>query len=692
MKKMMVMVLAGASVLLSVHGARDLKLTGSGSPAIWDNGTTATWLCNGETVTFSAGDNVTIDDTFTGDSLMMKNRVCPGNLLFDISRTIRFGWNTVNDGLHIDSGLFVKKGTGTLLLVSDLSGSEKNASGGITTGNAETSGVDIVAGQIALKNRNNHNFLGPRMAPFWVRVRDGASLSFLQGNQSGTHTSTECGLCLQLDPGGKLNHVTNAVSSQVSSALCLNTLRLCGGEIVNGARAYMQDDARLGGNCCMKIFNALHFSGTTPHAFGYADGTYAGCKSYTLADTLRNFPISLNSYSPVEFCVDEITGNAEPDVYVQMRMFTYGTNTVGVYKSDIVKIGEGTLVFPDTSMQKKFYGNFTVTEGTAEFRAQGFFPAETDGPAQTLAVSTNGTLRLSFRNVVTGTATERPNIKVVVDHGRFEFVTTTGAHGSLRAREWVFDDPILDIRNAGMSQYFGVFGFLGPVTFLGTKPISIVPYIADGYTAQNQLIQVYNNPRTEFNVAEMTGDAVTDVTLGMGIYNAATGTTASCVLPDCGFVKKGPGTLSIAGPANGVSGCVTASEGVLRIDGKLITPSAVEIENGALLGGTGMVARVSLAAGSGFAVRASEKGCALTINGDLALPSSGVIVLDAPADQIGKTGMKIAHVTGTVSGSSDLSGWKLKDVSGTVIHAGDALSVRNGDLYLRGGGLVMVLR
>ena len=33
-----------------------------------------------------------------------------------------------------------------------------------------------------------------------------------------------------------------------------------------------------------------------------------------------------------------------------------------------------------------------------------------------------------------------------------------------------------------------------------------------------------------------------------------------------------------------------------------------------------------------------------------------------------------------------------EDVSGTVIRAGDALSVRDGDLYLRGGGLVMVVR
>lgn len=693
MKKMMVMVLAGASVLLSAHGARDLKLTGSGSPAIWDNGKTATWLCNGETVTFAAGDNVTIDDTFAGTSLMMNARVTPGDIVFDITKTLEFGWGldwSYVYGLGVDTKSFTKKGSGLLLLRSDLSGQAVNASGGINCGNGLTNGIEIVEGEIALLNRNAHNFLGPRTVPYWVHIHNGASLTFLEGNQTGTYTSPECGCCVQLDEGAKLNHCTNASTSAKNSVLCLNTLRLNGGDFVEG-NAYVTDWDELGGTACMKIYETLQFSGSQPHAFGYSATDYPGCKGYSLNTTLAGRPIALNSKAPVKFRVDDITGDDDPDAYIKMNMFTWGLPASGgtKYRSDVVKVGSGTLVFPDNAMPsgKKFYGDFTVKEGEARFLAQGFFPAETEGPAQTLSVSTNAILNLAFRNVVTGTATERPNVKIVVDHGTFKYVTGADAHGCLHAREWVFDDAILDVRNAGFSWQFGVFGFKGPVRFRGTKSVAINPCsdFADTY----QSVHVYNNPRTEFDVADLTGSAETDVTIGMKILNTFTSSETSGELKDCGFVKKGAGTLAITHRENYVSGNVTVSEGALRVDGVLTSPASIAIEAGGTLGGTGAVKNVTIAAGAGFFVRSVDNGKVLTIYGDVSLPSSGVVVLDSVQEF---SRVKVAQVDGSISGE-DFSGWQVKSSDGTVISASDGLMVRDGSIYARcRRGLMMTVR
>ena len=688
LKKIVAVAFAFCAATLCAGTPKNLTLTGSDSPAIWDIGSTAIWSDGRSTTTFANGDNVTINDTFTGASLMMNARVTPGEVLFDISKTVEFGWGANNAyGLGVDTGSFTKKGKGLLLLRSDLSGTAYNAGGDPRYGNGLTCGVEVVEGEIALKNRNAHNFLGPRTVPFWVHVHDGASLTFLDGNQSGTHTSTECGLCILLDEGAKLNHGTNAISTKVNSALCVNTLKLAGGDIVEGSQAYNDDANRLGGKVCMKIFNKLHFAGSQPHSFGYA-GTYADCKEYTLADTLKGWPISLNSFAPVTFEVDDITNDELPDAYVKMKMFTYGTNSAGIFKSDIIKTGSGTLVIPDCEMQKKFYGNFTVSGGEVKFMAQGFFPSETEGPAQTLTVSNNATLNCAYRNIITGTVTERPNVKVVIDHGTFRFATQTGAHGCLRAREWVFNDPILDIRNAGLSQMAGVFGFFGPVTFRGTRPISIDP--CSEFSDANQIVHVYNDPRTEFDVADLSKDGETDVTIGMKIYNCATGSVASCFIEDCGFVKRGAGTLAVTHKGNLVSGDVTVSEGTLRVDGVLSTPRVIEVEAGGCLGGTGTVAKVSLASGAGFEVRPTDKGNLLTIEGDLGLPSSGVIVM--PESGSVKS-MKFATVTGALSGAVDLSGWKLVRPDGTVVKTSGALWAK-GNILCAGErqGMVMIFR
>jgi hypothetical protein len=63
--------------------AADLTLVGD-SAAVWTSSSTIWTNSAGESVSFSAGDNILVSsDCFTGSSLRMDGRFNPGNVVFD---------------------------------------------------------------------------------------------------------------------------------------------------------------------------------------------------------------------------------------------------------------------------------------------------------------------------------------------------------------------------------------------------------------------------------------------------------------------------------------------------------------------------------------------------------------------------------------------------------------------------------
>lgn len=675
-----------ASVATASAVAAELTLVGN-SAANWDT-TTQCWTNSaGTSVAFQTGDNVLISsEYFTGPSLTMTERLTPSDVVFDIDRTLQFGWDTVNThGLGVDTKSFTKRGSGTLLLEPGV-----GASGDLRFGNVMTCGVEVVEGEIACTIRNCNNFLGPRTVPYWVYVRDGASLTFLNGNQTGVVNSDQCGIKIQLDEGGRLNHCTNAVSSKIQSALCVNTLKLCGGDIVNGAIAYQgSNDEWLGGDCMVKIFNTLWFSGSTPHAFGFPDNTYVGYKHYSLDGTLKGYLVSLNSKAPVEIRVDDIDNGNGIDAYMNWLAFTWGKDSSNAFRCNIEKTGAGTLVFPSNSVNRTFKGDLTIKDGRVEFwslDSQQFFKAGPDDALQTVTVSTNATLSIAKRNITNpGDGGVTPNIKIVVDHGTLEYRPgSTSNKGSIVARDWVFDDATLDISNSGNTLYFK-----NSVTFRGTRALEMLP---DENIAGNQSVLVHNGTnttgntsgtRTIIDVANMTGDGRTDVVMGYQIINGSSNiNNANVEWKDSGFIKTGAGTFSVASMANKVSGVVTVSNGTLRVDGSLTTPSSVEVASGAFLGGTGTVAKVSMESGACFAAPAGQK-TPLVVQGNFTLPETGVIdilnVDGLAADRL--EGANLVSVTGTFSGAENLDNWTIT-IDGQPTTRWVA-SVRNGVLKAR---------
>jgi autotransporter-associated beta strand protein len=163
-------------------------------------------------------------------------------------------------------------------------------------------------------------------------------------------------------------------------------------------------------------------------------------------------------------------------------------------------------------------------------------------------------------------------------------------------------------------------------------------------------------------------------------------------MTDCGFVKTGAGTFSVASMTNKVSGVITVSEGTMRVDGCLVTPSSVEVVSGAYLGGTGTVANVSLETGAGFCAPAGQK-TPLVVEGDLVLPDTGAVdVLNlGGADEKDLPAVNLVRATGTLSGTENLSGWIVK-IDG-VESKNWKLEVRNGIFRAKyNNGFAVVVR
>ncbi|HRR32941.1 MAG TPA: autotransporter-associated beta strand repeat-containing protein [Kiritimatiellia bacterium] len=534
-----------------------------------------------------------------------------------------------------------------------------------------------------MKNRNCHNFLGPRTLPFWVYVRSGAALDMREANQFGSLSSRPYAK-IQLDTGSMLYHCTNSVSdSKITSGFSIDTIRFNGGTFVNGDLAYVSDNnSTAGQKIAMRVFDTLWFSGPTPHAFGFDEGTYAGYKHYSKGNastgTFKGYFVQTVADSTLELRVDKITpGAGDVDLYFSGNPLFWQTNASVRSRCELVKTGPGkmTVVNIAWGTNGSGYNDFTVAEGTLEFTQQAHFLSDPSLPMQTLCVSNGATCLMSMRNVVQGTLHVRPNAQIIIDHATLQFIpASSNNHGCQRALRWTFNDATLDLRSKGMSRnYAGVLCFLEKATFKGTKPYVIAP--CPDYESTHQVINVGNKPICEIEVDDITGDCRSDVTFGMAVYNCATNTSALDQQTDSGIRKTGPGTLSLASTDNAVTGEIAVDAGTLRVDGVLTTAAAVNVAAGAYLGGTGTVANVTLAENAGFDIDLSDSAQAnLLIRNGLALPQTAVVKLSTANGDGVVTKRTFAEVEGALTGSTDA--WTVV-VDGVVNHSG-VVSVTDG--------------
>ena len=656
----------------------------------WDT-ETANWTTTGsDQVKFANNDSVKFTDDYQAgmNVVTIDDAVYPKNIEFDIDSDMTLGaTGTWDHRIRGNVESFVKRGAGTLFLDYP---SVNNANDFVC------GGIDIYGGLVAAKNPNFPYYWGQNSAGDWIRVHDGGAVLFMERGQfrpkdNDYENAYECYTCVELGDGGKLCIATNTPNNWVM--VQLNTLKFCGGDILigNNNRSYYSNDKGLGlyGSKTMvtlRITDKLHFSGSTPHAFGVA--SQVGYKGYTKSATMNDRFISLNSHKPVEICVDEITGDDTDDLLFNTSMLTWGTNTVGVYACDFVKTGPGSMVWSGTqnATSTKFLGNVTVSGGTLTMMSQNMVPQgdEYADIARTITVSNDAALVLTTRNAIQSAT--NANVRLEVDGGTFSVRTSSADAGRAAVfSECVFNNATIDISNPGLASHpvGGILSFNGPVSFSGSRPY--VLDVDDSIANICQAITVFNNPRTTFNVADITGDGASDVTIGLDIFgfatNASSAVSSTAFLEGCGFIKDGAGTLRITSRRTGVcavQGPVDVSNGVLCVDGVLTTPSAINVAGGAFIGGTGTVANVNLEIGAGFAAT-MEQASPLTVQGNLSLPEIGhvEIVMLGGMESSSDGRASLVTATGTLSGEENLANW-IVTVNGEKPEREWKLRVKNG--------------
>ena len=370
-----------------------------------------------EVTTFADGDDVTVDDTFTGSALMMRGRLSPRHVVFDLAegRTLTWGWgpaqNNVIGGLSSATVSLTKKGRGTLLVAADMGGAPKPvAANSGERGNAFTCLAEILEGDVRLKNRNVWQSFGSHDVGHVVRIADGASLTFTERNQAGTPLDGSA-LDVELADGASLVFHTNCTGSVNNLINCLNGLAFTERSVFRYGGYANNQTALVGGPVFAFVVGGLRFTGDTPHIFSKA--------RYTPSTGAGEAFVALSARNPVTFTVDDITSDATVDADVNMNAFVWGTNAVGATAIALVKDGPGTLKFSSLASGngKPFYGDIAVAEGAAVFAKQALLPAQAEmghERLQTLSVSNGAVLRFEVRNVMNGDLSHKPPLRIVI--------------------------------------------------------------------------------------------------------------------------------------------------------------------------------------------------------------------------------------------------------------------------------------
>lgn len=424
-----------------------------------------------------------------------------------------------------------------------------------------------------------------------------------------------------------------------------------------------------------------YVSGVWP-TLGFTDVTFKGTNAYNLS-RLNNSNLAFGQCgTPGVIRVEEITGDAKDDVTLDVPIIDsplwaacrdgilVSTNHPGVVSS-LRKTGPGTLYLKNNS--STFTGDVIVEGGVLSLGVRGNQEEPASGPLgnfrsglkRTVTVCNGAELRYNATDTFGQLSALMLNTTFVISNATVRLLDTT-SNGLPDLK--LYDAKL--IYDRGLYDY-GSFAFNGSVEFDGTKPyVFPVSKIADsqdnscrlglGWLSDLEVTQANGrevwNGKTEMYVKDITGDAEPDVTFEVQLYKRTrwAGTTLyKDVDIVAGLLKTGPGTLRLAHPNNSYPGGTRVAEGTLQLDGVLAS-SAVTVNGGAYLSGTGSVTTVTMDDGSGFFARVGSTGVRVTKS--LTLPDSGTVNVDiANPDNLPVEELRATLVQGVQSVPADLN-------------------------------------
>jgi autotransporter-associated beta strand protein len=242
----------------------------------------------------------------------------------------------------------------------------------------------------------------------------------------------------------------------------------------------------------------------------------------------------------------------------------------------LAKSGPGTLILAGGANDIN-PDDITVSGGTLQVgAAEASITLFDQSHARTITVATNGTLRMLYRNAF-GTVPSTPTTKLVIDGGTV--TSSTGSSGAVT----ILQD--LTLRNGGVLEVtktpgsYGTYQLQGVVSVSGSSASMITNTGSTGWLTVGNGNN--NTGVTIFDVADVTGNADTDLTIAAVIKDSGPGTRVGAL------TKAGSGTLLLLS-TNLYTGTTTVSNGTLRlgINNALTATNSMTLAGGTLDAGS----------------------------------------------------------------------------------------------------------
>lgn len=557
---------------------------------------------------------------------------------------------------------FVKTGLGRMRLEGDTAESRVGANGDISV----MAGVLELAGPMTIPTPlvKQNIYIGTNATLHVSHVNALDAANTLSVDHPWPRT------CCHVDHGTLLFDCTNAVAHfHLPDQLVLENA-----VVSNAVEGVADQDYALGS---LSLGSLLHFTGTEPMTLAPAPGK---SKNTRLALLFEG--------EGTEIRVDDVTGDDGVDATITHKLCDYRYQITGkssTRKGGLVKTGVGTLLLsPSTTALNTFNGDVAIREGTVRLDKTDYSWAwfgknnttflgnmkdRTLNTNRVVTVYTNGVLELGQRNLFCSytygaDGGNQITTPFVLKGGMLRFVGSNAANP--------FGDMVVDgghIAYDWNNSGWGVFNFRGVFKVTGDTVLELP-------TCKNPILPLYPNHASVFEIDDVTQDGRSDfitflspckppdATLFNGTHTNADKTVCSYTY---GFVKRGAGTMELAGKAIAswnFDDEARVEAGTLLVDGDFTNGGrdggAFVVSAGALVGGTGTVARVTLAEGAGLSAQAGQAE-GLKVWNDVTLPATGVIRLvgagTAPRIRARVLEMKPGQ---TLFGGANLSRWTVE--------------------------------
>lgn len=541
--------------------------------------------------------------------------------------------------------------------------------------------VDVVEGTLKMSygattyDFNRSSAFGAAQFAHTFTVHPGATLQLASSDLQGQLYATNR-ITIRVN-GGTLSQTAGVANGLGTLILENSTLSYSGANSQNNFYVVSEDQTQT--NNVPVVWPTFAFNGGV---------SFLGTTQYSLSNgnggngVHSRFFFGTDDGRPSDFHVAEITGNGvaddTPDVILDARLEDappwYAATTVGDKRIvtglnhpgqslNMRKTGPGMLRLDNRYSTTT--GRIEVVEGTLciggkmqSYEANFECPANTPlgdlrDPNRTALVLNGGTLWITNDDTFgQGSA---------VNGATFAVTNGTIRQSSGKANPL----PVLDLYDATFdysgantgyhadlaeAQPWGTFIFSQRVRFDGTRPYDLQNRGGNCYFSLGWQSDSYQTPstfntsggyidqhgKTEFYVADITGDADPDVTIGVVLkfpcrwngnqYNSLYSKTYFRT----GLLKTGPGTLRLnsADATHYYSEATRVNAGTLLVDSHTFHSTNVFVQAGAFLGGTGTVVRTTIETGGGFTA-APGQTAPLTLDA-VELPPNGVVALDIP--------------------------------------------------------------